>query len=181
MFLHNPVYIFEYCGPLLPCQPKSHWMFNPTNVPNITPVWRNYSEGLDLVWLKTIVRFIYGRWRDVFVLRDPICYLVSWLALWAQSTTKDYIRAEHKLYFISKSFSSQVIIPQVMFFLAYLYSAGTQHGNLHPAGWPILFCRPTQEPVLATANTGTNREKFLKKCKWMDWKGRNKRGRRPWL
>ena len=28
---------------------------------------------------------------------------------------------------------SQVIIPQVMFFLAYLYSVGTQHGNLHPA------------------------------------------------
>ena len=40
------------------------------------------------------------------------------------------------------------------FILAYLYSAGTQHGNLHPAGWPILFCRPTQEAVLATANTG---------------------------
>ena len=34
-----------------------------------------------------------------------------------------------------------------MFFLAYLYSAGTQHGNLHPAGWPILFCRPTQEKI----------------------------------
>ena len=31
-----------------------------------------------------------------------------------------------------------------MVFLAYLYSAGTQHGNLHPAGWPILFCGPTQ-------------------------------------
>ena len=40
------------------------------------------------------------------------------------------------------------------FFLAYLYSAGTQHGNLHPARWSILFCGPTQEPVLAAANTG---------------------------
>ena len=38
--------------------------------------------------------------------------------------------------------------------LAYLYSAGTQHGNLHPAGLHILFCWPTKEPVLATANTG---------------------------
>ena len=41
------------------------------------------------------------------------------------------------------------MIPQVMlfffFFLAYLYSEGTQHGNLHPAGGPILFCEPTQE------------------------------------
>ena len=31
--------------------------------------------------------------------------------------------------------------------IAYLYSAGTQHGNLHPTGWPILFCGPTQDPV----------------------------------
>ena len=34
-------------------------------------------------------------------------------------------------------------------FGAYLYSVNTQHGNLHPAGWPILLCGPTQEPVLA--------------------------------
>ena len=40
-------------------------------------------------------------------------------------------------------------------FAAYLYSASTQHGNLHPAGRPILFCGPSQEPVLATVNTGT--------------------------
>ena len=40
-------------------------------------------------------------------------------------TTKDYIRAEHKLHSISKSFISLVIIPQVMF----LASAGTQHGE----------------------------------------------------
>ena len=33
--------------------------------------------------------------------------------------------------------------------LAYLYSADTQHRNLHPAGWPILFCRPTQEPCVS--------------------------------
>ena len=82
--------------------------------------------------------------------------------LWAQSATKDYIRAKHKLHNISKLFISQVTIPQVMFFLAYLYSAGTQHGNLHPAGWPILLCGPTQEPVLVTANAGKNRERFWK-------------------
>ena len=39
-------------------------------------------------------------------------------------------------------------------FGAYLYSAGTQHGNLHPAGCRILFYGSTQDPVLATANTG---------------------------
>ena len=37
--------------------------------------------------------------------------------LWAQSTTKDYIRAEQKRHSISKSVISQVITSQVMFFL----------------------------------------------------------------
>ena len=32
------------------------------------------------------------------------------------ATTKDYIRAEHKLHSVSKLFTSQVIIPQVKFF-----------------------------------------------------------------
>ena len=69
---------------------------------------------------------------------------------------------------------SQVIIPQVMFvcvcvwfvflgFFAYLCSAGTQHGNLHPAVWPSLFCGPTQEPVLAKANTGKKSGEVLEK------------------
>ena len=31
---------------------------------------------------------------------------------------------------------------------------GTQHGNLHSVGSPISLCGPTQEPVLATVNTG---------------------------
>ena len=43
-----------------------------------------------------------------------ICLLVSAL-VWAQSTTKDYIRAENKLPSISKLFISQVIMPQVSF------------------------------------------------------------------
>ena len=110
--------------------------------------------------------------------------------LWAQSVTKDYIGAEHKLQSISKLFSPQVIIPQVFFssndssnsihsfgtqnqknsntcFGAYLYSVGTQHRNLHPTGWPILFCWPTQEAVLATGKT---REKFGKNAG--EWTGR---------
>ena len=56
-----------------------------------------------------------------------------------------------------------------MVFLAYLYSAGTQHGSLHPAGWPILFCWPTQEPVLATASTGKNWKRFGKNAG--EWSG----------
>ena len=39
-------------------------------------------------------------------------------------------------------------------FWACSYSADTQHGNLHPVGWPVLFCGLHRNHVLATANTG---------------------------
>ena len=113
--------------------------------------------------------------------------------LWAQSATKDYIRTKHKLQSISKLFIPQVIIPQVFLpqtiaqFLSTIserktrktithvlepiyFLARTQHGNLHPAGWPILFCGPTQEPVLATANKGKTWERFGKNAD--EWTGR---------
>ena len=57
-----------------------------------------------------------------------------------------------------------------VFFSAYLYSAGTQHGNLHPTGWPILFCGPAQELALATANTGKVGRGFGKNAG--EWTGR---------
>ena len=81
--------------------------------------------------------------------------------LWAQSTTKDCIRAEHKFHCISKLFISEVIIPQVIF-LTYIYSVGTQHGNLHPAGWPILFCGSAQEPSVSHSQHRKNRKRFWK-------------------
>ena len=87
--------------------------------------------------------------------------------LWAQSTTKDYVRAEHKFHSISKLFISQVIIPIHEFFLAYSHSAGTQHGNLHPEGWPILH----RNHVLATANTGKIGRDFGEKNAG-EWTGR---------
>ena len=99
--------------------------------------------------------------------------LVSYLVLWAQSTTKDYIRAEHKLYLKVSHFTCHFTTCHV--FWAYLYSAGTQHGNLHPAGWPISFCGPTLGPVLATANTGKKQERFLKNAG--EWTGRVERSK----
>ena len=92
--------------------------------------------------------------------------------LWAQSATKDYIKAEHKLHSTSKLFVSQVTTPQVMFFffIAYLYSAGTQHRNLHAAGWPILLCRPTQEPCVSHCQHRKNWETFGKNAG--EWAGR---------
>ena len=66
-------------------------------------------------------------------------------------------------------------------FWAYIfYPTGTPHRNLHPAGWPILFCGPTQEPRASNSQHRRNRERFWKKCRWMDRKGRNKQGRNPW-
>ena len=50
------------------------------------------------------------------------------------------------------------------YFGACLYCTGTRHGNQHPAGWPTLFCGPTQEPVLATDNTGKTQKTL---CGWM--------------
>ena len=71
---------------------------------------------------------------------------------------------------ISKLVISQVIIPQSYGFLAYLYSAGTQHGNLHPARWPILFCGPTHEPCVRHSQHRRNRERFWKNAG--EWTGR---------
>ena len=63
----------------------------------------------------------------------------------------------------------------VFFFLAYLYSVGTQHGNPHPAGWPILFCRPTKEPCVSHSKHRKKSGEILeKKCRWIDRKCRNK-------
>ena len=57
-------------------------------------------------------------------------------------------------------------------FLACFYSAGTQHGNLPLAGWPILFCGPTQEPRVSHSQHRKNRDRFWKKRRWMDRKER---------
>ena len=64
-------------------------------------------------------------------------------------------------------------------FWAYSHSAGTQQGKLHLAGWPILFCGPTQEPCVSHTQH-RSQERFWKKCRWLDQKGRNKQKRNPW-
>ena len=66
-----------------------------------------------LLWLK-LATFRSG-------VRHSTNNLVSYLVLWAQSTRKDYIRAEHKLHSISDLFISQVITPQVMFLSLFIF------------------------------------------------------------
>ena len=96
--------------------------------------------------------------------------LVSW---WFEPSQPQRITSGPNTNFIlSHIYSFHKPWYQKWCFLAYLYSAGTQHGTLHPAGWPILFCGPTQEQKY--------REMFWKKCMWMDRKRRNKQGKNPW-
>ena len=54
-----------------------------------------------------------------------------------------------------------------------IYIPQALNGNLHPAGWPILFCGPTQEPVLAKANTGKKSGEVLEKMQVNGPEGRN--------
>ena len=67
----------------------------------------------------------------------------------------------------------------VVVVLAYLYSAGSQHGNLHPAGRPILFCEPTQEPCVSNSQYRKKSGEALGKMQVNGPKGRNKQGRSP--
>ena len=56
------------------------------------------------------------------------------------------------------------------------------HSTREPASSRVTYfiLRPAQELVSATANVGKNRERFWKKCRWMDRMGRNKQGRNSW-
>ena len=113
--------------------------------------------------------------------------------LWAQSATKDYIRAEHRLHSISKLFIPQVFTPQAFFpqttaqilstiserkttktithvlepiYIPRALNTGTciQQGNLfYSEGLHRNY-------VLATANTGKIRRGFRKNAG--EWTGR---------
>ena len=105
-----------------------------------------------------------------------VSYLVGPLV-----TTKDYIRAEHKLQSISKLFISQIIIQQVFFFLLFLIlpiyipralSAGTciRQGD---------FAGLQRNHVLATANTRQIERGFGKNAG--EWAGSVEiRKKNPW-
>ena len=106
----------------------------------------------------------------------------DWLVSWCiEPSQPQLITSGLNINFrLSPSYSFHKSLHPKSCFSAYSYSAGTQHGNLHPTGWPIVFCGPTREPELATADTGKKLEEIWKKCRWMDRKGRNKQGRNPW-
>ena len=81
----------------------------------------------------------------------------------AQSITKNYISAKHKLHSSSKLFISQVIIPQVMLFLSLSIFPG--HSTWEPVsrqGDLFYSARLHRNHVLATANTGKIRRGFGK-------------------
>ena len=81
----------------------------------------------------------------------------------AQPTTKDYIRAEHKLHSVSKLFISQVIIPQVIPPRALNTGTCIKQGDLfYSVGLHMNH-------VLATANTGKIGRGFRKNAG--EWTG----------
>ena len=98
--------------------------------------------------------------------------------LWAQSTTKDYTRAEHKLHSISKSFISQVITPQTVFFEPIYISRALNAGTCIQQGDLFYSAGLHRKHLLATANTAEIGRGFGEKCRWMDRTDRNKQGKK---
>ena len=107
--------------------------------------------------------------------------------LWAQSTTKDYIRSENKLDSISELFIPPVYLQvshltshhttKWCFFLPIYIPRALKTGTCIQLGDLFYSAGLHRNWLLATANTGKNRERFWKKYRWMDRKGRNKQGR----
>ena len=71
----------------------------------------------------------------------------------AQSATKDYIRAEHKLHSISELFISQGVIPQVMFLEPIYIPRALNTGTCIQLGGLFYSAGLHRNHVLATANT----------------------------
>ena len=95
-----------------------------------------FPENFSIFFVKRQA-FLYGS-----------CLTVSQLVLRAQSTTKDYIRAEQKFPSISKSFISQVIMPQVIGFYSLFIFRG--HSAREPATSRVTY-------FILQAYTGTKK------------------------
>ena len=83
--------------------------------------------------------------------------------LLAQSATKDYIRAEHKLHSISNIFISQVIITEVMVFEPIYSPRELNTGACIRQGDLFYSAGLHRNHVLATANTEKKSGEVLEK------------------
>ena len=92
----------------------------------------------------------------VVQLRAVFCPSVQYLPLFCEAFSWTILDSSHFPLFRSGQVFHQLVCPLTVV-LPQIPSADTQHGNLYPAGWPVLFCEPTQEPVLATAYTVKNK------------------------
>ena len=69
-------------------------------------------------------------------LENRVSYLVTWC--FEPSQPQRITSGLNKNFILSPSYSLHKSLHNKSYVsLAYLYSAGTQHGNLHPAGWTI--------------------------------------------
>ena len=85
--------------------------------------------------------------------------------LLAQSTTKDYIRAEHKLHSKSKLFIAQVIIPQVGLFAPIHIPRALNTGTCLWQGDLFYSAGQHRNHMLAYAKTGNKMGEVLEKCR----------------
>ena len=97
-----------------------------------------------------------------------VSQLVSQLVLRAQSTIKDYIRAEHKLHPICRLFISQVIIPQVIFlyfFFSLFIFRG--HSTREPASSRLTYfiLRAYTETSVSQSQHRKKSGEVLEKCR----------------
>ena len=91
--------------------------------------------------------------------------------LCALSSTRDYIRAEHKLHTSSKLFISQVILPQVMFFFSLFIFRGHSTREPAPNRVACFILRAYTGTGVSHSQHGNNRERFWK-TNAGEWTGR---------
>ena len=91
----------------------------------------------------------------------------------AQSTTKDYIRAEHKLHSVSKLVISQVIMLQVLFLEPIYIPRALNTGTCIRQGDLFYSAGQHRNHVLATDNTGKIGRGFGKKMQVNGPEGRH--------
>ena len=89
--------------------------------------------------------------------------------LWAQSTTKDYIKAEHKLHSISKLCISQVSYHKSWFLSLFIFR---RHLAQEPPSSKVTYfiLRAYTGTGVSHSQHGKKLGEVWKKCRWMDRK-----------
>ena len=136
-------------------------------------VWRHKTQRIRYLSLGTTTQLrCFVKYKKLKHFKDDSTRRAIAQTTYIQAHTKNLFSSSHSSNSIHTS-EHKTRKNNNTCFGAYWYSTSTQHGNLHPAGWPILFCALTQEAVLATANIEKKLGRGFEKCRWMDRTARN--------